>query len=295
MNSKAPFIAFVAIFSLFALADSVFVIKQTERALKLRFGKVLRDSEELPVTYEPGLHFKTPFVEKVIKLDSRVQTMDGSPNVFTTSDKQFLDVDTYVQWKVKDFSQFYLRTRGRFGEAESVLERLVDNGLRDQFGQRTLIQAVAGQREELMINIRDDVNARVPDYGIEVMDIRVKKVNYTNEVLPNVYNQIISERTATADERRSKGVKQGNIIKATTDASVKKIKAEADQYSRTTRGEADAESAGIYAKTYNKNVEFYSFLRSLDAYSASFNDKGDVMVIKPDSDFFKYMKEIKGK
>ncbi len=295
MNTKAPFIAFAVILSIFILSDSVFVINQTERALKLRFGKVLRDTADLPVTYEPGLHFKTPFVEKVIMLDARVQTMDGSPNVFTTSDKQFLDVDTYVQWKVKDFSQFYLRTRGRFIEAESVLERLVDNGLRDQFGQRTLIEAVAGQREQLMVDIRDDVNSRVPDYGIEVVDIRVKKVNYTNEVLPNVYNQIISERTATAEERRSKGVKEGNIIKATTDATVKKIKAEADQYSRTTRGDADAESAQIYAKTYNKNTEFYAFLRSLDAYRASFNSKDDVMVIKPDSEFFKYMKNAKGK
>ncbi|TQV86959.1 protease modulator HflC [Aliikangiella coralliicola] len=294
MNAKTPIVAFLSILLVVVLADSFYVILETERALKLRFGKVLRDADEKPTTFEPGLHFKLPFVEKIISLDARVQTMDGAPNVFTTSDKQFLDVDTYVQWRVKDFSQFYLRTQGRFREAESVLERLVDNGLRDQFGQRTLLEAVAGQREQLMIDIRANVNARVPDYGIEVVDIRVKKVNYTNEVLPNVYNQIISERTATAEERRSKGKKEGNIIKATTDATVKKIKAEADEYARTTRGEGDAEAASIYADTYNKNPEFYAFLRSLDAYEQSFKNKGDVLVINPDSEFFKYLKDAEG-
>jgi modulator of FtsH protease HflC len=294
MSNRTPFIAFLIIFSVFLLADSAYVINETERALKLQFGKVLRSDDGLPTTYGPGLHFKLPFFEKVIALDARVQTMDGLPNVFTTSDKQFLDVDTYVQWRVKDFSQFYLRTQGRLPEAESVLERLVDNGLRDQFGTRTLLEAVAGQREELMVNIRNDVNDRVPDYGIEVVDIRVKKVNYTNEVLPNVYDQIVSERKATAAERRSIGKKQGNIIIATTDATAKKIRAEADEYARTTRGEGDAEAAKIYADTYNKNPEFYSFIRSLDAYRVSFQNKDDVLVIDPDSEFFKYMKDAKG-
>jgi len=295
MSNKTPIVAFFVVLTVFILSDSIYVINETQSALKLKFGKVLRGEDNLPITYEPGLHFKIPFVEKIISLDARVQTMDGSPNVFTTSDKQFLDVDTYVQWRVRDFAQFYLRTQGRFTEAESVLERLVDNGLRDQFGQRTLIEAVAGQREQLMINIRDDVNARVPDYGIEVVDIRVKKVNYTNEVLPNVYDQIVSERRATAAERRSIGKKEGNIIIATTDATAKKIRAEADEYSRTTRGEGDAEAAEIYAKTYNKNTEFYAFIRSLDAYRASFTNKGDVLVIDPDSEFFKYLKHSKGK
>lgn len=295
MSNKTPIIAIIVILSVFLLSDSFYVINETQSSLKLQFGKVLRGEDEKPITYGPGLHFKLPFFEKVIALDARVQTMDGSPNVFTTSDKQFLDVDTYVQWRVKDFSQFYLRTQGRFSEAESVLERLVDNGLRDQFGQRTLLEAVAGQREQLMTNIRDDVNARVPDYGIEVVDIRVKKVNYTNEVLPNVYEQIVSERRATAAERRSIGKKEGNIIIATTDATAKKIRAEADEYARTTRGEGDAEAAEIYAKTYNKNAEFYAFLRSLDAYRASFTNKGDVLVIQPDSEFFKYLKDAEGK
>jgi len=295
MSNKTPIIVFILALLLLAFVNCTYVILETQRGLKLKFGKVLRDGEDKPIIYEPGLHFKIPVAEKIIYLDSLVQTMDGSPNVFTTSDQQFLDVNTYVQWRVKDFAQFYLRTRGDVKDAERNLEGLVDNGLRDQFGQRTLIEAIAGQREELMTNIRDDVNQRVTDYGIEVVDIRVKKVNYTDDVLPDVYKQISSERTAEADERRSIGKKEGNIIIATTDATVKKIKAEADEYARTTRGEGDAESAKIYADTYNKNPEFYAFLRSLDAYRESFNNKGDVLVIDPDSDFFRYMKDLKGK
>jgi len=295
MNFKHTLVGIVVFLTLLVASDSFFVLNQTERALLLRFGKVLRDADDKPFIYEPGIHVKVPFIEKIITLDARIQTMDGDPNVFTTSDKQFLDVDTYVQWRVKDFAQFYLRTRGQFRDAESVIERLVDNSLRDQFGQRTLTEAVAGQREQLMRDIRNDVNNKVPDYGIEVVDIRVKKVNYTDEVLPNVYRQIISERKATADALRSDGKKQGNIIRATTDATKKKILAEADQYARRVRGEGDAEAAKIYAETYNKNPEFYAFLRSLDAYRKSFEGKDDVIIIEPDSDFFKYMKNIRGK
>lgn len=295
MQGKSFVSAIIVLVAILVGLNSVYVIDESERALKLRFGKVERDAAELPMVYEPGIHFKYPFVDKVIRLDARVQTMDPAPDVFTTSNKQFLDVDTYVQWKVNDFSQFYLRTNGQFRQAESFLERLVDNGLRDQFGQRTLQESISEQREDLMEEIRQDVNARVPEYGIEVVDIRVKKVNYTTEVVGRVYEQIKSERQATAIDIRSQGQKEGNILRAKTDADVQRILAEADQYARTTRGQADAEVAEIYANTYNKNPEFYAFIRSLDAYKKSFSNKGDILVIKPDSEFFKYLKDSGGK
>lgn len=295
MQFKSMVAAILTVVVVLLGLNSVFIINEAERALKLRFGKVERDADNLPVVFEPGLHFKLPLFESVIRLDARVQTMDPKPDVFTTSNKQFLDVDTYVQWRVKDFSQFYLRTNGQFRQAENLLERLVDNGLRDQFGQRTLQESISEQREDLMDQIRVDVNQRVPEYGIEVVDIRVKKVNYTADVVGRVYDQIKSERQATAIDIRSQGQKEGNILKAKTDADVQRIIAEADEYARTTRGNADAEVAKIYAETYNKNPEFYAFLRSLDAYKASFNSKDDVLVIKPDSEFFKYLKDANGK
>jgi membrane protease subunit HflC len=295
MQSKSFWIGLVIAVAALIGLNSVYVIDETQRALKLRFGKVLRDDNQQPIVYEPGIHFRYPIADKIVRIDARTQTMDGDPDVFTTANKQFLDVDTYVQWRVKDFSQFYLRTNGQFRQAETFLERLVDDALRNQFGLRSLQESISEQREALMDKIREDVNARVPEYGIQVVDIRVKKVNYTSEVVSQVYEQIRSERRATATDIRSQGKKEGDILRAKTDFDVQRILAEADEYARSIKGQADAEVAKIYADAYNKNPEFYAFLRSLDAYKASFNSKNDILVLKPDSEFFKYLKASKGK
>jgi membrane protease subunit HflC len=275
-------------------SKSIFIVEETEKGLTLAFGKVHRDAENMPLVYSPGLHFKKPWYS-VVLIDTRVQLMDGTPDVFTTQNKEFLDVDTYVQWKVTDFAKFYIRTNGNFRKAEGFIEGFVDNGLRNQFGKRTLEQAISGGREELMGDIRTFVNSKVPEYGLEVVDIRVKKVNYTSRVLKNVYDQIISERGAQAKLIRSEGKQEGNIVMAKTDANVLRTLAEADEYARTVQGKADADAAKIYAETYNKDPEFYAFLRSMDAYKMAFENKGDVMVVSPDSDFFKYLKNSKGK
>lgn len=295
MSNKGLFTVVFLLGFLFVVAKSVYIVEETHKGLVLRFGKVLRDVEKVPLIYSPGIHFKVPFVDSVVLIDARVQLMDGRPDVFTTKNKEFLDVDTYVQWRVTDFAKFYIRTAGNFMKAEGFIEGFVDNGLRNQFGKRTLEQAVSGEREELMGDIRTFVNSKVPDYGLEVVDIRVKKVNYTSRVLNNVYEQIISERRAQAVLIRSDGKQQGNIIKSKTDANVLRILAEADEYSRITRGEADAQAAKIYADTYSKDPEFYSFFRSLDAYRTSFNSKNDILVVSPDGDFFKYLKSETGK
>ncbi len=295
MSNKSLFSIIILLVVFIGLSKSIYIVEETEKGLILRFGKVVRDAEKVPMVYSPGLHFKMPFVDTVVLLDTRVQLMDGSPDVFTTQNKEFLDVDTYVQWKVTDFAKFYIRTNGNFRKAEGFIEDFVDNGLRNQFGKRTLEQAISGEREELMGDIKTFVNSKVPEYGLEVVDIRVKKVNYTSRVLKNVYEQIISERRAQAVLIRSDGKQQGNIVKAKTDANVLRTLAEADEYARITRGKADAEAAKIYADTYNKDPEFYAFLRSMDAYKASFSNKGDIMVVSPDSDFFKYLKNPKAK
>ena len=295
MSNKSLFSIIILLVAFVVVSKSIYIVEETEKGLILRFGKVLRDAEDLPEVYNPGLHFKTPFVDSVVLLDSRVQLMDGSPDVFTTKNQEFLDVDTYVQWKVVDFAKFYIRTAGNFRNAEGFIEEFVDTGMRIQFGKRSLEEAVSGEREELMSEIRASVNAKVPAYGIEVVDIRVKKVNYTSRVLKNVYDQIISERAAEAILIRSDGKQEGNIVKAKTDANVLRTLAKGDEYARVTRGKADAEAAKIYADTYNQDPEFYAFLRSMDAYKKSFNNKGDILVVSPDSDFFKYLKSAKGK
>ncbi len=295
MSTKGLLGIILALATVIVASKSIYIVEETDRGLILRFGKVLRDAGDLPVVYAPGLHFKWPFADKVVLIDTRVQLMDGSPDVFTTSNKEFLDVDTYVQWKVTDFAKFYIRTNGNFRTAEGFIEGFVDNGLRNQFGKRTIEQAISGEREELMGDIRTFVNSKVPEYGLEVVDIRVKKVNYTSRVLKNVYEQIVSERGAQAKLIRSEGLQQGNIVKAKTDANVLRTLAEADEYARTVQGQADADAAKIYADTYNKDPEFYAFLRSIDAYKASFENKGDILVVSPDSDFFKYLKNAQGK
>jgi len=295
MSNKGFFSVILILVLVVIASKSIYIVEETEKGLILRFGKVLRDAKDEPEIYSPGLHFKTPFVDSVVLLDTRVQLMDGSPDVFTTQNKEFLDVDTYVQWKVIDFAKFYIRTNGNFRKAEGFIEGFVDNGLRNQFGKRTLEQAISGEREALMGDIRTFVNSKVPEYGLEVVDIRVKKVNYTSRVLKNVYEQIISERTAQAKLIRSEGIQEANIVKAKTDANVLRTLAEGDEYARTKRGGADAKAAKIYADTYNQDPEFYAFLRSIDAYKASFANKGDIMVVSPDSEFFKYLKSAKGK
>ncbi|MCW9017419.1 MAG: protease modulator HflC [Kangiellaceae bacterium] len=297
MSNRNFFAVIISLIVLLAVAKSLYIVEETERALVLRFGKVLRDVDNNPVVNEPGLHLKIPAMDSVVLLDTRVQIMDGSPDVFTTQNKEFLEVDTYLQWKVVDFAKFYIRTSGNFKSAEDFLENYVDNGLRNQFGNRTLEEAVSGEREELMGQIKSFVNEadKAPEYGMEVVDIRVKKVNYTPRVLANVYEQIKSEREAQAVKIRSEGQQEANITRAKTDAEVLRTLAEADEYARTIKGDADAQAAKIYADTYNKNPEFYSFLRSLDAYKASFSKEGDIIVVKPDSDFFKYFKDADGK
>jgi len=295
MSNKSLLTVILLLVVLMGFSKSIYIVEETEKGLILRFSKVLRDANDLPVVYDPGLHFKIPFADSTVLIDTRVQLMDGTPDVFTTQNKEFLDVDTYVQWKVTDFAKFFIRTNGNFRTAEGFIEDFVDNGLRNQFGKRTIEQAISGEREELMGDIRIFVNSKVPEYGLEVVDIRVKKVNYTSRVLKNVYEQIISERGAQAKLIRSEGKQEGNIVKAKTDANVLRTLAEADEYARTVRGKTDADAAKIYADTYNKDPEFYAFLRSIDAYKASFENKNDILVVSPDSDFFKYLKNADGK
>ncbi len=294
MSNKGFFGIILLLVVVLVLNSTIFVLSEGSRGLVRHFGKVERNAEDIPIIYEPGIHFKFPLIDNVIYIDARMQTLDGAPNVFTTVDKEFLEVNTYVQWKVIDFSQFYLRTNGQFRVAGDLLDRLVDNGLRDQFGQRTLKDAISGEREDLMFDIKADVNQKVPEYGIEVIDIRVKKINYPNEVAAKVYDRMKSERVATSTKTKTEGEKKGNIIRSQTDQKVQEILSEGDQVAREIKGQADAETAKIYADTYNKDPEFYAFLRSLDAYKASFNGKEDIIVVKPDSDFFKYFKQADG-
>ena len=288
----------IAAFVLLVLLASgaLFVVKEGERAIVIQFGKVQReDTTGDTKVFEPGLHFKLPFIDSVRHLDARIQTLDGTPDRFVTSEKKDLIVDSYVKWRIEDFARYYLSTGGNKLQAEALLKQKVNNGLRSEFGTRTIAQIVSGERSALMNQAMEQASTSSDELGIEIVDVRVKQINLPTEVSNSIFQRMRAERAAVAREHRSEGQEQAEVIKANIDAKVTVMLADAERNARQLRGEGDAIAAQIYADAYSQNADFYSFLRSMDAYKQSFNSKQDVMVIAPDSDFFKYMNQSSGK
>lgn len=274
---------------------SIFVVKEGQRGMVIQFGKIKTGSDGNAVVYEPGLQFKLPFVESVRLLDARIQTLDEAAVRFVTVEKKDLMVDSYIKWRINDFAKYYLATSAQKSRAESLLKQKVNNGLRTEIGSRTIADIVSGERTELMQEALLQARESATDLGVEIIDVRVKQINLPTEVRHSIFQRMRAERTAVAKEHRSKGNEQAEIIRANVDAKVTVMLAEAQKSALTTRGQGDADAAKIYANAFNKNADFYAFYRSLEAYKASFRNKNDVMVVKPDSDFFNYMKQSDGK
>lgn len=276
--------------------SSLFVVSEGQRAIVIQFGKVQRDADTgMPTVYQPGLHFKLPFIEQVKRLDARFKTLDGDPDRFITSEKKDLIVDTYVKWRISDFATYYLSTNGgNQAQAEALLTRRVNSGLRAEFGNRTIKEIVSGERDDLMREalIRGADSAQ--ELGIEVIDVRVMQINLPTEVSQSIYQRMRAERQAVAMEHRSEGREQAELIRADVDARITVMLADAERESRELRGEGDAQAAGIYAESYQQDPEFYAFIRSLQAYQKSFESGNDVLVLEPDSEFFKYLKNMSG-
>lgn len=273
------------------VVSAVFVVPEGERGIVFQFSKIKRDNTGSMIIFEPGLHFKIPLIETVKKLDARIQTLDEAPDRFVTSEKKDLMVDSYVKWRIVDFSTYYLRTSASIDNARALLKQKINNGLRTEFGSRTIKEIVSGDRDAIMTKALESAASSREDLGIEVIDVRVKAINLPTEVSNSIYERMRAERTAVAKEHRSQGQEQSEIIRATIDAKVTVMLANAQKNAQEIRGEGDALAAKIYADTYSKDAEFYSFFRSLEAYENSFNDKSDIMVVKPDSDFFHYLKD----
>jgi membrane protease subunit HflC len=260
--------------------SSVYVVKEGERAILI----------------QPGLHLKIPFIEQVKKLDARLQTLDGDPDRFVTSEKKDLIVDTYVMWRINDFSTFYLSTNGgNYLQAEALLTRRINSGLRSEFGNRTISDIVSGERDELMREALIQGSESASDLGVEVLDVRVMQINLPNEVSQSIYQRMRAERNAVATEHRSEGREQAEFIRADVDARVTVMLADAKRQSRELRGEGDAEAARIYAEAYQKDAEFFAFIRSMEAYSSSFGTGNDMLVLDANSDFFRYLQNMMGK
>lgn len=274
----------------FILLSALFVVPEGQRGIVIQFGKIQRDAEQQVVIYEPGLHFKLPFIETVRKLDARVQTLDDAADRFVTAEKKDLLVDSYVKWRIKDFGAYFLSTGGNIAQAEVLLKQYINNGLRTEFGARTIQEIVSGERTQLMENALQQAGVAAKELGIAVIDVRVKQINLPQEVSSSIFARMEAERHAVAREHRSKGMEESEIIRADVDARVTVMVADAERNSRTVRGEGDALAANVYANAYNKNAEFFSFVRSMEAYRKSFSSKDDILVVQPDNEFFKYMK-----
>jgi membrane protease subunit HflC len=291
---KNIIIAIIVILGVLA-SGSLFVVKEGTRAIVIQFGKVQKDSgTEITKVFAPGLYFKVPFIDTVRHLDARVQTLDDAPDRFVTSEKKDLIVDSYVKWRIDDFERYYLSTGGNRLQAEALLKQKVNNGLRSEFGTRTIPQIVSGERSELMNEAMEQASESSDELGIEIVDVRVKQINLPLEVSNSIFQRMRAERAAVAREHRSEGQEQADIIRAEIDARVTIMLADAERKARQLRGQGDAEAASIYANTYSKNPEFYSFLRSMDAYRSSFNSKQDVLIVDPSSDFFNYLNNQNG-
>lgn len=268
------------------IANSLFVVKETERAVMLQFGELVN------ADIQPGLHVKIPWVNTVRKFDARIQTEDSASERFLTLEQKALEVDSYAKWRIVDVGQFYVSTRGNTATAGSLLAERINDGLRDQIGARTLIEVVSGERDELMMALTTDLNqTTASDIGIEVIDVRVKRIDLPDDVRSSVYDRMITERNREAQELRSRGEELAIGIRADADRQAVIFEAEAYRDAERIRGEGDAEATGIYANAYTRDSEFYAFVRSLTAYRETFSTKSDVLLLDPDSDYFKYLKD----
>ncbi|MFK0313339.1 protease modulator HflC [Pseudomonas sp. NPDC090233] len=287
--SNRSLIALIAVVVLAIVGwNSFYIVAQTERAVMLRFGKVVQ------ADVQPGLHMKIPYVNQVRKFDARLMTLDAPTQRFLTLEKKAVMVDAYAKWRVKDAERFYTATSGMKQIADERLSRRLESGLRDQFGKRTLHEVVSGERDALMADITASLNRMAAkELGIEVVDVRVKAIDLPKEVNRSVFDRMSTEREREAREHRAKGNELAEGIRADADRQRRVLLAEAYREAEETRGDGDAQSASIYAKAYNQDADFYAFYRSLQAYRESFSSKSDVLVLDPKNEFFRYLDKSK--
>ena len=278
----------VILFAVFTLVSmSVFTVGETERAIKFRLGEVIGTD------FPPGLHFKTPFINNVKKFDSRILTLDSRPERFLTSEKKNVIVDSFVKWRIGDVKTFYTSVSGDINQANVRLDQIIKDLFRGEFSKRTIKELIATDRSAIRDALVTKSTIAAKALGIEVVDVQVKRIDLPNEVSESVYRRMEAERARVAREFRSQGAEAAERIRANADKQGEIILANAYRDAEIMRGLGDAKSADIYAKAYNADQEFYAFYRSLNAYQKTFKQPGDMIVVEPDSDFFKYFKKFK--
>ena len=273
----------VAVLVAILLSSSLYTVKETQVALKLRLGEIVS------IESEPGLKFKTPFVNNVVWFDKRIQTLDSAAESFLTVQKKNVVVDSVVKWRIVDTQKFYISTGGVMAQANFILAQNNQDALRSEFSKRTIPEVISDQREAIMASVKGKLKAIAEDkYGIEVVDVRIKRIELSQEVRNSVYSRMETERKGLANKYRSEGAEEAEKLQAFADKERTIILANAYRDSEKIRGEGDAISASNYAKAYSQDAEFYSFYRALESYKKSFNEQGDILVLNPDSEFFRH-------
>jgi modulator of FtsH protease HflC len=284
---NAPF-KVLAPLGLIALAFLVyaftFTVTQWEMAIKLRLGEIVQTD------YEPGLHFKIPGLNTVLIFDRRIQTLDARPQRFLTLEKKDVIVDSYAKWRISNAAQYFRSTGGNSARTAQLLSDRINTSLRDEFGRRTIQEVISEDRQEIMTTLTKAIDAKADDLGVEVIDVRVKKIDLPPEVSESVYSRMRAERERTARDLRAKGGEAAERIQADADRQRTVILADAYKKSEELRGLGDAKASETYATAYSQDAQFFAFYRSLNAYRKAFGDGGDMMVLQPDSEFLRFFK-----
>ena len=285
MSMKA-LIGLVLVLAIVVVASqSLYRVHETERAILLQFGNLVQ------ADVQPGLHFKIPIAQDAKMFDARVLTLDSNPETYYTLEKKPLIVDSFVKWRVAEVSTFYESTSFDIRRAERLLQERVNEGLRNQISRRDMHEVISGARDQLMGELLEDLDGVMRDYGVEVIDVRVKRIDLPTEVSSSVYERMNSERQIEARQFRAEGQEQSLAIRAGADREAVVIEAEAYRESELLRGDGDASSASIYASAFNKDPEFYEFYRSMNAYVNVFSNKSDLLILDPKSEFFKFLQK----
>ena len=268
------------------LSSTAYTIRETQRGVLIQFGEII-DAD-----LKPGLGFKLPFMHEIRKFDARTQVTDSERTEYLTQENKFLIVDSYVLWKVADVKKYFTVTSGDSAKAEILLLARVKDSLKNKVSERTVHEVVAGQRDQMMVQLTQEANAIArKEFGIQVVDVRVKRVDFPETISESIYNRMRTEREREAREHRSQGNELAETIKANADREQKVLLADAYRQAETLRGEGDATAAAIAAASFSKDAEFYRFYRSMQAYRHSFNKPNDIMVLKGDSEFLRYMRQ----
>jgi membrane protease subunit HflC len=287
MMNQSKLIALIALVLvvLVVAGAAVYTVDEREKTIVVRFGQVLRYDDK------PGVHFKTPFIDDVRYFDARILTLDAEPTPFLTKEKKYVLVDSFVKWRLMDALQYYLTVGGSESEAKRRLEQLVNSGLRDEFGKRTVKDVVSVDRAKIMEILTTNADKEARKFGLEVVDVRLQRVDLPPEVSQSVFQRMKAERSRIANELRAQGAEAAEKIRAEAERKREILLAEAYRQAERLRGEGDARSTAIYAGAANNAPEFYSLYRSLGAYKESFKSKDDILVVDPSADFFKYLKK----